>query len=151
MRLCPGSEFNTQSAFIDWTVLVTGKWPELELGYHPPNGGQRPSKLRDGRRVSIAAAKLKAIGAKAGVLDWHLPVRREPWIGLWIEFKHGKNDLSESQRRFATLLARAGHQVHVVWTMEAGIVAAKAYLSHEPAPPNSLFPMYVRPRHVRPG
>lgn len=60
-------EANEQEALFRWTVFVRGRFPEIELLYHIPNGGSR-NKLE--------AANLKRQGVKAGVPDLCLPVAR---------------------------------------------------------------------------
>jgi hypothetical protein len=46
--------------------------------YHVPNGGKRNPR---------EAARMKRMGVRAGVHDYHLPVARGCYHGLWIELK----------------------------------------------------------------
>ena len=54
------SEDLEQEVVMQWVHMNTGKWPELALLHHIPNGGARSS--REG-------AKLKRMGVLAGVAD----------------------------------------------------------------------------------
>lgn len=103
-------------------------WPELALFHAVPNGG-----LRD----KITAAKLKAEGAKAGVLDTFLPVPKPyrypnleaegEWLtawymGLYIEFKepcrknHKNGGLSDAQIEFGDMVREQGYCTRVAYT-----------------------------------
>lgn len=102
--------------------------PELALFHAVPNGG-----LRD----KITAAKLKAEGAKAGVLDTFLPVPKPyrypnleaegEWLtawymGLYIEFKepghknHKNGGLSDAQIEFGDMVREQGYCTRVAYT-----------------------------------
>lgn len=114
------SEHEEQVAFTDWCERMTPQYPELEYGFAIPNGGKR----------NIGTArKLKAEGVKAGVLDWHLPVARGSYIGLWIEFKFGKNTLTPDQERWSDWLRAHGHYVAVCYSWLTAVVVVKEYLS----------------------
>ncbi len=73
-----GTEHAHQTALFCWCALSVGKYPELELLFHIPNGGTRNK---------IEAARLKAAGVKAGVPDLCLPVARSGFNGLFLEMK----------------------------------------------------------------
>lgn len=53
------TEAEEQIALFEWARLQTGRFPELALLYHVPNGGSRNK---------IEAARLRAQGVKSGVL-----------------------------------------------------------------------------------
>jgi hypothetical protein len=113
------SEHDEQAAFVEWCQRMTPQYPELEYGFAIPNGGKR----------SIGTArKLKAEGVKAGVLDWHLPIKRGAYIGLWIEFKFGHNVMTPEQERWAEWLYRHGHRVEIAYEWEAAADIALEYL-----------------------
>ena len=78
-----------------------GKYPELKLLYHIPNGGKR-SKSEAGR--------FKAEGVKSGVPDICLPVARGKYNGLYLELKkkHG-GKLSDNQKSWIENLSREGY------------------------------------------
>jgi hypothetical protein len=77
MNLEP-TEASEQIALIQWASLMAGKYPELELLHHIPNGGSRNK---------IEAVNLKRQGVKSGVPDLDLPVARGGYHGLRIEMK----------------------------------------------------------------
>jgi hypothetical protein len=129
-------EETQQRALIEWVDALVGQVPALEMLFHVPNGGARPSKMRKGAdgkmvRYSVEAAKLKAMGARAGVLDIFLDIaRRAPEgtaTGLWqdggfhfhglrLELKHGDGDLSAEQRVWRERWLRRGYAVHVCYS-----------------------------------
>ena len=103
------SEDTEQETVIQWARYSSGRWPELRLLYHTPNGGSRNKK---------EAVKLKRMGVLAGVADLHLPVARGRYHSLYIEMKFDDGRLLKSQREF--LAAAAGLQNYcVVTTHEA--------------------------------
>lgn len=67
--------------------------------FHPPNGGTRNI---------IEAAKLKAMGVKAGVPDCMIFNKKHGYAGLAIELKVGYNKPSEKQIAFMEKLAGEG-------------------------------------------
>lgn len=71
-------ESEEQITLFQWARLQSGKYPELSLLYHVPNGGSRNR---------AEAARLQAEGVKAGVPDLCLPVPRGAFHGLYIELK----------------------------------------------------------------
>lgn len=91
-----------QTRLFQWAHLAMGKYPELALMYHIPNGGSRHK---------LEAAHLKAQGVRAGVPDICLPVARGPYHGLYIELKRedgGK--LSATQSEWLDGLDRQGYR-----------------------------------------
>lgn len=72
------TEAEEQTELFAWAELLRGRFPELRLLYHVPNGGSRNR---------IEAARLQAQGVKAGVPDLCLPVARGKYHGLYIELK----------------------------------------------------------------
>src|SRR5947209_19235518 len=93
-------EHDIQSLFFLWLRRNEGRHPVLRLFFAVPNGGWRHKGT---------AIKLKAEGVKPGVPDTCLPVAREGFSGLWIEFKAGRNKLTEFQEEWRTLLSTDGH------------------------------------------
>lgn len=113
--------------------------PELKLMHAIPNGGYRRGS---------EAAKLKAEGVKAGVLDTFLPVPKpykypDPntgqegfgmYAGLYIEFKepkrrnHKEGGLSEAQLEFMDAVQHQGYCTRVAYTwLEAANVVMLYY------------------------
>lgn len=61
------TEAQEQMTLFSWAAMQSGKYPELNLLYHVPNGGSRHK---------AEAGRLRAEGVKAGVPDLCLPVAR---------------------------------------------------------------------------
>ena len=117
-----GSEEQEQRALIRWAELSQSRYPELALLFHPPNGGLRSKAV---------AAKLKAQGVKAGVLDLVLPVARGPYHGLFIEMKVGKNKPTDMQVWWIKRLRHEGYAVEVCYGWEAAKDVLENYLNQE--------------------
>lgn len=113
------SEHQLQCNFFEWSALQACKYPDLAKMFAIPNGGMRNA---------VVAAKLKREGVKAGVPDVCLPVARGGFIGLWIEFKVGKNKCTPAQVDRIAQLLEDGHNVAVCYTLEDGIAAVTGYL-----------------------
>ena len=91
---------------IDWANWNTGRFPELKLLFHVPNGG---------KRNAAEAARFKAMGVKAGVPDLCLPVPMNGYAGLYIEMKYGKNKPTDTQNKWITALRQQGYKVAVCY------------------------------------
>ncbi len=116
-------ESEEQAALIQWAGLQQGKYPELKLLYHIPNGGSRHK---------AEAQRLKAEGVKAGVPDLCLPVARGQWHGLYIELKRrSSGKVSRSQSEWLEALIKQGYCAAVChgWEEAARIIAG--YLKTE--------------------
>lgn len=113
------SEAQEQAALIQWSQLQSGKYPELRLLYHIPNGGSRhPAE----------AARLKQQGVKAGVPDLCLPVARGGYNGLYIELKAGRNRPTSAQEDWLGWLNQQGYRAVVCWGWQAAKDEIMAYL-----------------------
>src|ERR1043165_1268822 len=75
-------------ALIQWCQTYAPQYPQLARIYAVPNGGHRHPKV---------AVYMKAEGLRAGVLDICLPVPRDPWHGMYLEMKFGRNKLTAEQ------------------------------------------------------
>ncbi len=97
-------------------ALHTGQHPDLARLYAVPNGGARHPAV---------AAKLKAEGAKPGVPDYHLPLPRNGYAGLWIELKSLTGDPSREQREWIQWLRANGHRAEVCrgWVAAWAVIA----------------------------
>lgn len=62
---------------------IRAQYPETEWLFSVPNGGFRPKNI---------AAAMAAEGAKRGVPDICLPIRRGSFLMLWIELKRPKSE-----------------------------------------------------------
>ena len=114
-------EHDEQVALIQWSEYALPAHPELALLYAIPNGGKRSRAV---------AAKLKAEGVKAGVLDLCLPVPRGTFHGLYIEMKrrHG-GVLSADQTYWRDQLSAQGYQTYVCKGWESARDAIIQYLA----------------------
>jgi hypothetical protein len=102
------SEDEIHRACVQWADAQSGAMPELNALFHPPNGG-----ARDGR----TGARMKALGAKAGVPDLCLPVvkpiledgQKRSAGALWIELKSQSGRLRDTQKTWRDRLLEHGH------------------------------------------
>lgn len=117
------TEDEEQAAVFEWADLSAGRWPELRLLFHIPNGGLRNK---------VTAARMKMLGVKAGVPDLFLPVGRGNWFGLFIEMKRRKGGkLSPLQVDWIEALGRQGYKTVVCFGADAAITAIEDYLLQE--------------------
>ncbi len=112
------SEHAIQVAFIDWVRMSQKRYPGLEFGFACPNGSARHPAV---------AAKLKAEGVRKGVPDWWLPVRRNGFSGLILEFKAGKNKLTPEQKDYFNFLRGEQWHCEVCYSTEEAIEQVKRY------------------------
>lgn len=112
-------EANEQEALFRWAAFVRGRFPEIDLLYHIPNGGSRNR---------LEAANLKRQGVKAGVPDLCLPVARGGFHGLYIEMKYGKNKPSENQKQWLSDLRKQGYAAEVCYGWEQATEMITKYL-----------------------
>lgn len=84
--------------------------PELrDYLYHVPNGGKRNAR---------EAGRMKAMGVRAGVHDYHLPVPRGEYNGLWCEMKAPKphkSSVSKPQHEWYDKMVFTGHAVFICY------------------------------------
>lgn len=113
-------EAKEQEKLFRWSELMKGKYPELGMMYHIPNGGSRNR---------IEAAHLKAQGVKAGVPDICLPVPRGGHHGLYLELKYGKNKPTAAQTIWLRNLEKHGYAVAICWGWEKAKDVIIAYLN----------------------
>lgn len=111
-------EDQEQIALMSWALYQQGKFPELKLLFHIPNGGGR-SKAEAGR--------FKAMGVKAGVPDLCLPVPRNGFHGMWIELKREDGGrVSADQRHWLDDLREMGYLTMVChgWLEASNMIMA---------------------------
>lgn len=116
-------ESDEQIALFAWADIQSGRYPDLDLLYHIPNGGHRHKSV---------ARRLKAEGVKSGVPDLCLPVARGKYHGLYIELKYGKNKTSPSQDKWLAALAGQGYAAIVCYGWEDASKALVQYLGLGP-------------------
>ncbi|MBR4442533.1 MAG: VRR-NUC domain-containing protein [Clostridia bacterium] len=120
IRRRQATEESEQMALFRWAEYERGRWPELDLLLHIPNGGYRGK---------TEAGRFKAMGVKSGVPDLFLPVARGPWHGLWIELKRTKGGrLSWMQVRWIARLYEQGYRAEVCWGWDEARQTIEAYL-----------------------
>lgn len=107
-----GSEDNLQKAVARYLDLIGSFW------FHCPNGGSRNC---------IEAAKLKAMGVKAGIPDCMILDQRRGYSGLAIELKVGYNKPSPQQLEQFDKLVIRNWMVVVSWSLEEVIAAIDWY------------------------
>ncbi|RKI94317.1 VRR-NUC domain-containing protein [Parablautia intestinalis] len=100
-------EDTEQMGVIDWANWNAGRFPELKLLFHIPNGGKRDIK---------EAARFKAMGVKPGVPDLCLPVPMNGFAGLYIEMKYDKNKPTEKQKEWIRALKEQGYKVIICYS-----------------------------------
>lgn len=119
-RLLP-TEGAEQATLFNWCRMMSGRYPELRLLFHVPNGGGR-SKSEAGR--------FKAEGVKAGVPDLMLPVPRGEYHGLFIELKRRDGGrLSAEQKAWLDQLKKQGYRAGVCCGWEEASEAILEYLT----------------------
>lgn len=114
------SEATEQETLIQWCGWQQGKYPELKLVYHIPNGGSRNT---------LEAANLKRQGIKAGVPDLCLPVARNGFHGLYIEMKYGRNKTTDNQNEWLEALEEQGYFTAVCYGAEEAEKVLLKYLT----------------------
>ena len=116
------AEDKLQAACVKWFRL---QYPHLVL-FAIPNGGQRNA---------ITGATLKKTGTLAGVADLFLmvdrwsPLSEECFMGLFIEMKVGKNQLTESQKWFMTKAILHGYGYEICRSFDEFKATIENYLA----------------------
>ena len=100
------SEHTEQVSLFQKAERWEGEYPELALLHAIPMGGKRP--------ISVAK-RMKAAGAKKGLLDMCLPVPRGQYHGLYLELKVKGGRLSKEQKWWIEKLREQGYAVHVCY------------------------------------
>lgn len=122
-----GSEDNLQIQTARWLRL---QYPHV-IAFHVPNGGKRPSTTirRKGKiyQVNVTGAKLKRMGALAGVSDWLVLHPIGPYSGAIIELKVKGGTLQESQSDFLARCKVAGYWTAVCWSFDGFVEAIETY------------------------
>lgn len=99
-----------QTAFFNYLTLFQKKYrPHC---FAIPNGGSRNPR---------EAVNLKRQGVTAGVPDILCAIVRSPYHGLFIEFKTGRNKLTQLQKEMIERLTSEGYRCEVCYTLEEGI------------------------------
>lgn len=115
-------EDNEQITLLRWTIFASGKYPELRLLFHIPNGGLRGK---------AEAARFKAMGVKSGVPDLFLPVARSGAHGLFIEMKASGGRVSPNQKEWISELEKQGYSAAVCFGWDEARGVLEKYLKGE--------------------
>jgi hypothetical protein len=130
-RTSKHDEQREQIALFQWIDSLVASVPALRMAFHVPNGGARPNKVdpKTGKRYSVEAAKLKAMGTRRGVFDVFLDVPRgfsfgyrmsgftgQVAHGLRLEMKVGDGDLSTEQKAWRKDWVEMGYAVNVCYS-----------------------------------
>jgi hypothetical protein len=110
------TEAEEQITLFSWAEIQSGKYPELNLLYHVPNGGSRHK---------AEAGRLRAEGVKAGVPDLCLPVARGEYHGLYIELKRQRGGKASSfQTEWLSALSAQGYKAALCcgWQQAAEVI-----------------------------
>ena len=122
------TEEGHQKAFFCALTSHWHQYPELRWMHAIPNGGARDS---------ITAGVLKATGVKAGVWDAFLPVAKDSWHVLYVEFKRPSRraerngGLSDSQKAFGLFVHGQGYKTCLVYTWQEAIKDTLLYLAKD--------------------
>lgn len=109
-----------QMALFRWAELQAGRWPELKMLFHIPNGGSRGK---------AEAGRFRAMGVKSGVPDLFLPVARGPYHGLFVEMKRTRGGrVSPEQREWIQELIMQGYAVVICHGWEDAAQVIGQYL-----------------------
>lgn len=122
-------EDTEQITLFKWRDMFAGKYPELLLMHHIPNGGSRNKR---------EAAKFKRMGVKAGVPDIFLPVPKNGRHGLYIELKAGKNTATKEQREFIEEVKALGYEAEVCRGWEAAAAVILQYITGKAVSPEDI-------------
>jgi len=127
MSLPALSEHQEQVLLIQWAKLHAKKYPELELLFAIPNGGDRNARV---------GKKMKDEGARAGVPDLFLPAARNGRHGLFIELKTparkpkraGKGGVSADQEWWIDRLNNQNYAAVVCYGWKEAAAILEGYL-----------------------
>jgi len=119
-----------QTHLFAWAAWASGRYPELELMYHIPNGG---------KRGKAEAARFKAQGVKAGIPDIFLPAPRGGYCGMYIEMKRQEGGkVSDVQQEKILQLTDQDYYVVVCKGFDEAKAEIERYLN-EPKRGDILF------------
>jgi len=99
-------------------------FPHLADDFHH-FANERKCTVMEGR-------KLKRMGVKKGVLDFHLALPCGGYHGLWVELKVGKGKLLPEQVEFISRKNERGYLAVAVWGFDAAKKVIKTYLDKSP-------------------
>lgn len=97
--------------------------------YRFPNHASRFFAIPNGGlRNKVVAAKLKAQGVTAGVWDAFIAVPRGAYGGMFVEFKVGRNKLTDEQVRFCDAIS-TGYRCAICYSFDEFKKFTEEYLN----------------------
>jgi len=119
----PDSENGIQASFFSYIEnFFSIKHPEAGCFFSIPNGVNKNPATR---------IIYKMTGLKAGVPDTFLPVAKNGYHGLFIEFKAEKGRLSDKQKEWIVILQRQGYKTVVCKSLSEAINELEKYFKEE--------------------
>ncbi len=113
------TEHFLQKSFFEWLSV---KYPRIrKVSFCIPNGACRSA--RQGKHF-------KEEGLTAGVPDIFISYPNTSHHGLYIEFKVGKNTVTEEQRNMMLYLTATGYKCCVCYTIDSAIESLENYLNN---------------------
>ena len=113
-------EYSEHKALIEWIEYRKKTTPDLDMYFHPANGGERTAR---------AGALLKPLGVRPGVPDLFLMVPRGGYHGLAIELKRkGGGRVSPEQKDWIERLNAQGYRATVCFGWNDARQTIEAYL-----------------------
>jgi len=119
------SEKDEQIAFIQWVDIKKQSNYRYRTIFATPNGAWLAG---DNLQRSRLMRSLKNQGLRPGVPDIFVAWATAKYGGLFLEFKFGKNETSEHQDEWISLLKMAGYKVNVVYSFEEAKDIVEKYL-----------------------
>jgi len=113
-------EHKIQCSIIEWCAWSHQNFPDIDLVFAVPNGGNRSLS---------EAVRFKREGVKAGMPDLVLPVSKLGFHSLYIEVKTPKGKLSKEQQKMHKRLRDAGNAVVIARSLDDFIDITKGYYS----------------------
>ena len=111
------SESIMQARFFTWLLI---KYPKLRLNcFAIPNGGSRHV---------LEAINLKRAGVTPGIPDIFCAISKDKWHGLFIEFKYGKNKLTDSQKLMFDNFSKSDYKCAVCYSLEEAEKVFEEYI-----------------------
>ena len=114
------TEDGEQQAVLQWAELMQKRWPQLCMLYHVPN---------EAKRSKATAARMAAMGLRAGVPDLCLDAPAGKYHGLRIELKVEPNRPTEQQKKWLRNLRISGYFAAVCYSAPAAQSLIADYLS----------------------
>lgn len=114
-------EQNEQIHYVNW---LRSQHPKIKTIISPiVKYGGTP------KQRAIQGHLQKLMGYETGTLDIFLPIARGCYHGLFIEFKFGKNTLTDEQKEMIVFLTEEGYLTATCYTCDKAVKVTEAYLA----------------------